>query len=174
MIAIARASEEKHPLGVTYQIADVLNLTAPEKKFDFVVAAYLLNYAKTADELDRMVQIISEQLKDDDSAYFLGVNANVRCTEYIVNNDVYRSFGYWFEAQVPLENGAEIKNNVYSPDGSILSFITYYLSPSIYEQAFQKAGFKFFKWVPMDAVRNTEPRKESPKYHPIIGILAHK
>ncbi|UJR29565.1 hypothetical protein I4U23_010782 [Adineta vaga] len=174
MIDIARTSEKNHPLGITYQIADVLNLTEPEKKFDLVVAAYLLNYATTLNELEKMVRIISEQLGDNNEAYFLGINANVCCTEHIVNTDIYRKFGYWFEAQLPLIDGAQIKNNVVNPDGSILSFITYYFSPAIYEQAFQKAGFKYFKWVPIESVRDTELDKDSQKYQPIIGISAHK
>ncbi|CAF5219084.1 unnamed protein product, partial [Rotaria magnacalcarata] len=76
MIDIGRACEDAHPLGVIYHISDVQHLVSPEKKFDFVVAFYLLNYAKTHEEHDRMAQIIGEHLAGSDKAYFLSIIGN--------------------------------------------------------------------------------------------------
>jgi toxoflavin synthase len=172
MNADARASEEAHPLGLVYHVFDVLNLAKPEKKFDIVVAFYLLNYAKTIDELDRMVQIIGEQLNDSDKAHFLSITLNVRDSENIINPDRYPS--YRCEAQTPLVDGAPIKNTIINSDGSSFSFTNYYFSPAIYEQAFKKAGFKHFEWVPVTVARNIDNYEDFLKFPDVIGILAHK
>src|SRR5688500_17235102 len=49
MIALGQAEEMRHPLGVEYVHQDVMEWE-PAERFDVVVAAYLLNYAQTADE----------------------------------------------------------------------------------------------------------------------------
>jgi 2-polyprenyl-3-methyl-5-hydroxy-6-metoxy-1,4-benzoquinol methylase len=73
MIDIARATEQDNPLGITYHVSDIQDLIKPERKFDIVTAFYLLNYAKTRDELERMVHVIGEQLKDSNNSYFLSI-----------------------------------------------------------------------------------------------------
>ena len=172
MIAEARASEAAHPLGILYHVSDVLDLAKPEKKFDIVVAFFLLNYAKTLDELDRMVHIIGEQLNDSDKSHFLSVTVNVRDGENIVNPDRYPN--YRCEAQTPLVDGAPIKNTIINADGSSFSFTNYYFSSAVYEQAFKKAGFKHFEWVPVTVARNVDFYKDFLKFPDVIGILAHK
>mgnify|MGYP006348765553 FL=1 len=52
MIELARESEDQNPLGITYHVQDVLNLDL-NKKFDLISASYLLNYAKTAEEMEQ-------------------------------------------------------------------------------------------------------------------------
>jgi len=172
MIAAARASEEAHPLGIVYHVFDVLNLAKPEKKFDIVVAFYLLNYAKTIDELDRMVQIIGEQLNDSDKAHFLSITLNVCDSENIINSDRYQN--YRCEAETPLVDGAQIKSTQINSDGSSFSYTTYYFSCITYEQAFRKAGFKHFQWVPATVACDTDEYKEFLKFPDVIGIFAHK
>lgn len=174
MIAIARASEEAHPLGIVYHVLDVSNLAKPDKKFDLVVAFYLLNYAKTIDELDRMVQSIGEQLNDSDKAHFLSITLNVCNSENVINSDIYKKYNYWCEAETPLVNGTQIKNTIINSEGSSLSYTTYYFSPTIYEQAFQKAGFKHFEWVPVTAARDIDKYEDFFRCPDVIGILAHK
>ena len=172
MIADGRASEEAHPLGIVYHVSDVTKLAKPEKKFDIVVAFHLLHYAKTIDELERMVQVIAEQLNDSDKAYFLSINMNVRDSEHLVHSDRYPNFRS--EADLPLVDGSEIKNTHINSDGSLFSFSTYYFSISTYERAFQQAGFKHVEWVPAIVVSDIDRYKEFIKFPDVIGILAHK
>ncbi|CAF0817234.1 unnamed protein product [Adineta steineri] len=174
MIDTARAREEIEPLGIIYNVSDVLYLSQPEKKFDFVVAFYLLNYAKTNDELDRMVQIIGEQLKDGDKGYFLSITGNVCADEKIFHSDRYLKYGYRCEVQLPLVDGARIKNIHFNSDGSSFSYTTYYFSPKIYKKAFEKAGFKSFKWVPMESACDAPKHDVLIEYPATIGIIAHK
>jgi SAM-dependent methyltransferase len=174
MIAIGRASEQDHPLGIMYHVSDVQHLVKPEKKFDFVTAFYLLNYAKASDELERMVHVIGEQLNDSKKVYFLSITWNVCGAENILNTDRYRKYGYLCEAQTPLVDGAQVKNTHFDSDGSSFSYITYYFSPGIYEQVFRKAGFTHFEWVPIEVACDTDEYNDYIKYPPIIGISAHK
>ena len=53
MIGLAEAEEARRPLGVEYRLGDVRTLEVPEK-FDLAFAAYLLNYAHSAEELAQM------------------------------------------------------------------------------------------------------------------------
>jgi hypothetical protein len=141
MIAIGQVSEEADPLGIICHVADALYLTKAEKKFNFVVAFYLINYDKTIDELDRMVQIIGDQLKYSSKGYFLSNNWNVCLVERIINSDMHRKHGYRCEAETPLSDAAQIKNTHFNPDGSSFPYITYYFSES-WLQALQMGNHK--------------------------------
>ncbi|CAF3033972.1 unnamed protein product [Rotaria socialis] len=174
MIGIGRACEEAHPLGIIYHVSDVQHLVKPEKKFDFVVAFYLLNYAKTREELDRMVQVIGEHLTGSDKGYFLSITGNVCAGENALDPDRYCKYGYRCEVETPLVDGAQIKNIHFNPDSTSFSYITYYFSPRIYEEAFQKAGFKYFEWVPVETASELQKYEDLLKCPPVIGILAHK
>ena len=50
MIELARAEERKYPLGIEYQVQDARDLRLNEE-FDLAIAAYLLNYARSREEL---------------------------------------------------------------------------------------------------------------------------
>lgn len=53
MIALAEAKERKEPLGCRYVCEDAATFP-PSAQVDVVAALYLLNYARTRMELDRM------------------------------------------------------------------------------------------------------------------------
>ena len=58
MIGLAEAEEAREPLGVEYRVGDAraLEVAGP---FDLAFAAYLLNYARTADELAKMCRAVA-------------------------------------------------------------------------------------------------------------------
>jgi SAM-dependent methyltransferase len=62
MIRLARESEAKIRSVLNYTVQDVYTLQL-DQKFDIVCASYLLNYALTAGELNRMGQVIVRHLK---------------------------------------------------------------------------------------------------------------
>jgi hypothetical protein len=69
-------------------------------------------------------------------------------------------------------DGVPIKNTHFNSDGSSFSYTTYYFSPSVYEQAFQKTGFKHFEWVSMAGKSDIENYDDYIKEPIILGILA--
>ncbi|CAF4259845.1 unnamed protein product, partial [Rotaria magnacalcarata] len=154
MIDIGRACEEAHPLGIIYHISDVQHLTREEH--------------------DRMAQIIGEHLAGSDKAYFLRIIGNVCAGESALDPDRYCKYSYRCEAETPLVDGAKIKNKHFNPDSTSCSYITYYFSSSFYEEAFQKADFKYFEWVPVETAYELQKYEDLLKCAPVIDILAHK
>ena len=76
MIKLAEKEERARPLGCKYLHRDVaaLELSA---QVDLVVAMYLLNYAKTKEELLRFVEVAYNMLRP--GGRFVGFNDNVQC-----------------------------------------------------------------------------------------------
>src|SRR4051812_35116726 len=62
MVALARHAEEIEPIGCRYRHGDVADVEYVGS-FDLVIAAYLLNYASTRDELRRFCQVAACNLK---------------------------------------------------------------------------------------------------------------
>nr|ACD54775.1 putative methylase-like protein [Adineta vaga] len=179
MIDIARAKEDAEPLGIIYQVADAQQLPPPIQKYDIVTAFYLLNFARTSDELKRMVEIIDEQLADKQS--FFGVITNVCGEANTYNNDKHRKYSFIREANLEngqLSDGAEVKYTHFNTkDNSSFSYITYYLSKETYERVFKEVGFTNFKWIPMESCPTVEDRAfydDFIQYAPAIGIIASK
>ena len=73
MIGLAEAEEARQPLGVEYRIGDVRTLEVPGE-FDLAFAAYLLNYAHTAEELAQMCRAVARALRP--GGRFVTVNSN--------------------------------------------------------------------------------------------------
>lgn len=174
MIDIALSIEKSHPLGITYHVADVKDLVATEKKFNFVTAFYLLNYAKTVEELEQMVQVIADQLETSSRSYFLAITLNVHEANNIVNSDKYAKYDFYCTGTTPLVDGAAITNTCLSSDGSSCSYTNYYLSPEHFERAFKKVGFKHFEWVPAAVRADSEEFADFYQFPDIIGIFAYK
>lgn len=179
MIDIARKKEEEQPLGITYEVADAQTLTPPALKYDLVTAFYLLNFARTEKELERMVRVISEQLADGQP--FLAMITNVCGDQSTYNNQKHRKYAFIREADFSkgqLENGDIVKYTHFNQkDGTSFSYDTYYLSPRTYEVIFKQAGFVNYRWVPLESDPNVEEREFYDgfvHYPPAIGILASK
>ena len=75
MIALAEAEERKDPLGCRYVCEDAATFTPPTQ-VDIVVAVYLLNYARTRDELDRFFRACYRALRPE--GRLVGFNNNMR------------------------------------------------------------------------------------------------
>jgi 2-polyprenyl-3-methyl-5-hydroxy-6-metoxy-1,4-benzoquinol methylase len=58
MIRLGKAEEARQPLGLEYRVEDARRLDMP-LQFDLAFAAYLLNYAHTAEELTQMCRAVA-------------------------------------------------------------------------------------------------------------------
>jgi SAM-dependent methyltransferase len=171
MIDIARSAEHNDFKGIQYMIADVKQLPPPDQNFDLVTGFFLLNYARTREELLEMARAIYAQLGEN----VAGKNA--------LNTDKYRKYGLTRSAQVPLDNspipdGTEVSFSLYNDEDEMIStFISYYLSPTVFEEVFKEAGFKTFQWVPYQCdpdLPNKAFYDDFMTYPPGIGIIAIK
>jgi SAM-dependent methyltransferase len=141
MIELARAEEARKPLGIEYLVQDAGQLDLPER-FDLVVAAYLLNYARDRDQLLTMTRAISRSLKP--GCRFVTVNDNTAQPR-----DAYsrtRKYGLTKTLVGEPREGATIAVTIFNEHGGSFSFDNYYLSRATVEGALHAAGLGSIRW----------------------------
>ncbi len=143
MIALALKREELHPLGITYQVADALALNL-DKKFDLVIASYLLNYAHNKNELDTMCKVITNHLKS--GGRFVTINNNPDCK---LPNLSMRKYGFE-RIQTGTKEGDEIIYKLFLPNDSHINIINYHLSKETHEECFEKNFLRNIQWHNME------------------------
>lgn len=172
MIRLAEAEEKHCPLGCRYINRDVAELELGEP-VDFVVAMYLLNYAKTKEELLRFCQVSYNALRL--GGRFVGVNDNVRNPP---NGAVsFATYGFEKECASSPKEGDVILYKLVNEDGQQFEFKNFYLTPETYQRAFQEAGFADFEWVDLclvPAQRGNSFWDEFLSNPPLIGFMASK
>jgi 2-polyprenyl-3-methyl-5-hydroxy-6-metoxy-1,4-benzoquinol methylase len=140
MIGLAEAEEARRPLGVEYRVGDVRALEMPGE-FDLAFAAYLLNYAHTAEELTQMCRAVARALRP--GGRFVTVNNNPTDP----TTDFPRRQAYGFSRRVEGEwvEGAPIVWEFFLPEGSF-EVRNYQLSVATMEEAFCAAGLREVRW----------------------------
>lgn len=134
----------REQLGLEYLVSDVLEL-GKISDFDQVVAFFLLNHAQTKQQLLKMCQSISANLKQ--GGRFIAFNNNLE----LPPESYFRmeKYGRKQSISAPLQEGTPINvtlfNNV-DDNTEECRFIDYYLSKATYEWAFQRVGFKEIRW----------------------------
>lgn len=178
MIELAREFEVKDPQQIEYMVADVKYLPPPEQPYDLVTGFYLLNYAKTREELLQMARVIYTQLGEN--KLFVGLTVNVVAGKDAFDNRKYGVVRYTKEPlpDGPIPNGTEVMVSFLDEQGEPMCTLSnYFLLPTTYEQVFKEAGFKSFEWVPIQCDPKT-PNKEFfndlVKCGPGIGIIVRK
>jgi SAM-dependent methyltransferase len=142
MIELARREEENNPLGITYRVGDVERID-PKADFDLVVAAYLLNYARTRGELRQMCRVAHDSLKP--GCRFVTVNNNP--ADPPENFGCGRPYGFVKTLSGDLREGAPVTYTLFLEEGSF-DIVNYYLSVAVHEWAFREAGFREVRWLP--------------------------
>ena len=140
MIELARKQEDEHQLGIDYQIADALNLPL-SAEFDLVVAAYLLNYARTPAELGAMCAGIARSLKP--GGRFVTVNTNQAI--HFPTLPSYQKYGFEASASGEWKSGTPIKWKFFL-DGSTFEIENYHLDIATHDEALKAAGFGNIRW----------------------------
>jgi ubiquinone/menaquinone biosynthesis C-methylase UbiE len=140
MIALAQAQEARQPLGVTYAVADARELSG-EDPVDLTVAAYLLNYARTREELQAMCDGIARSLKP--GGRFVTVNTNPALD--LTTAPSYRKYGFETTAVGQWQEGTPIVWTFHLEDGPF-SIENYHLGVAAHEEAFERAGFSEVRW----------------------------
>ena len=172
MIRLAEEEERIHPLGCKYLNRDVAVLDLSEPA-DVVVAMYLLNYAKTKEELLRFCQVSYNALGS--GGRFVGVNDNVR---NVPSGPVsFAKYGFEKECASPPKEGDVILYKLTNEDGQQFEFKNFFLAPETYQWAFQEAGFADFEWVDLylaPVQQGSSFWDEFLSNPPLIGFMASK
>ena len=140
MIGLAEAEEERRPLGVEYRVGDVRTLEVPGE-FDLAFAAYLLNYAHTAEELTQMCRAVARALRP--GGRFVTANSNF--VELPATFPAYRAYGFSRRVEGELVEGAPIVWEFFLPEGSF-EVTDYYLGVGTTEEAYRAAGLREVHW----------------------------
>jgi 2-polyprenyl-3-methyl-5-hydroxy-6-metoxy-1,4-benzoquinol methylase len=173
MIDLARQAEDQNPLGITYHEHDVLNLEL-NKKFDLITASYLLNYAKTPEDLIQFGKVIVKHLKPN--GRFVTINSNPNFNGTV---DSLFKYGFTRENKSHLEGG-EIVYRIYQPDGSFIDVVNYHHKRETHEVALKKAGLSNIQWH--DVELSPEGHEESGEDYwksiltsqPVVGLSCNK
>ncbi|MEQ8785602.1 MAG: methyltransferase domain-containing protein [Pirellulaceae bacterium] len=140
MIELARQQEVDHRLGIDYRVADARRLDL-DGEVDLVLAAYLLNYARTREELQAMCEGIAGSLRP--GGRFVTVNSNPALAFPTVPS--YRKYGFETSVLGDWKEGTPIKWTFFLDEGPF-DIENYYLSPAIHEDALRAAGFRSIHW----------------------------
>jgi SAM-dependent methyltransferase len=141
MIALARAQEAAEPLGIDYAVGDGKSLSF-EEPFDLIFAAYFLNYAHDAEELQTMCASLARALKP--GGRFVTVNCSPHADVY--SGRSFRQYGLDASVPQPLRNGAAITWSFFLDNGETFNIENYFLDPATQEAALRAAGFKDIVW----------------------------
>jgi ubiquinone/menaquinone biosynthesis C-methylase UbiE len=140
MIELATAANKGEPLGIEYLVGDARSVHF-RASFDVVLAAYLLNYARSEHDLLAMAKAIHRSLKP--GGRFVTVNNNPNQQPRSFGNT--RKYGFVKRADGQLRNGDAI-HYTFVQDGEEFVIENYYLDAATHVSAFQDAGFSDVHW----------------------------
>jgi toxoflavin synthase len=175
MIQLAEKAEKQAPLGIEYIVRDVADLPKLGN-FDFVLGSFLLNYAKSKEQLSLFCTSIFKNLKS--KGRFVGFNDNP-------SNDpryfmTYKKYGF-IKSTAPNRNiGDPIRYTFFNSDQTEFQIDNYYLSKEIYEEVFQDVGFQPLHWhsplISPEGIESFEPGywSEFIEHPPFISLQASK
>ncbi|MBD2294686.1 class I SAM-dependent methyltransferase [Anabaena sphaerica FACHB-251] len=143
MLELARQEEAKNQLDIQYIVGNVMEL-GKIGDFDLVVASYLLNYAQTEEQLQKMCQTIFTNLKPGGRFVTLNNNSEQSPISYLKTE----KYGFIKTITEPLQPGTAIKL-IFSVADKQFSFDNYYLSKDTYKKVLEKVGFKDIRWQKM-------------------------
>jgi ubiquinone/menaquinone biosynthesis C-methylase UbiE len=142
MIELAEVSEQAAPMGIQYTVADAKSIQFPER-FDLVTAAYLLNYARTKEDMLAMCQAIARNLKP--GGRFVTVNNNP--AQHVSTFQITRKYGFVKSVDEEIRNGTPIRYTFFL-DGESFEIENFHLDTAIHEWALREAGFSGIRWHP--------------------------
>jgi len=173
MIAIAKQNNEHNNLEYLHEKVEDLEQTDP---FDLVMASYLLNFAKSKEQLIRFCETIYNNLKPNGK--FVGINDNPGNSPQFFN--LYKKYGFKKESSKDRKEGSPITYTFFNKDGTTFSLDNYYHSLETYEEAFNTVGFSSFQWKNLTLSEksledyNSDYWRQFLNHPPIIGIEAIK
>ena len=144
MIAAARSQEQQAPLGLEYQVKDVIELEEIGS-FDIALAVYLFPYAATRKQLGGMCGSIYRNLTAGGKLVAATMNPAVTETDL----PGYQKYGVNVTAPSGLQDGAAITASLEIPTGAV-DISAFHWARATYEQVLKEAGFQDITWHSME------------------------
>ncbi|MFK8910488.1 class I SAM-dependent methyltransferase [Streptomyces sp. YS-3] len=144
MIAVARRTEQGEPLGVRYEVGDVAELPALDRRFDLALAVQCLNYARDRAEMERMCRAIHRNLVAGGAFYML-----CQSPDYRFNHPPLDKYGFRCEPTgEETETGPRVRVTALLDPEPVTIHVA---APrrEVYEESLRAAGFSAVEWVPL-------------------------
>jgi SAM-dependent methyltransferase len=143
MIALGERAERAAACGCRYLHADVMNLGVVGQ-FDLVVAAFLLNYARSRDELRRFAEVMYANTRP--GGRLIGVN------DYTDDGQTgtrhFERHGFRKSGPARYSEGEPITYEILLPAGRSFAITNFYWHPRTYLDVLEEAGFDHPQWHP--------------------------
>ncbi|MEU6878774.1 class I SAM-dependent methyltransferase [Streptomyces sp. NPDC046712] len=144
MVAVAKALEEREPLGVRYEVGDAAELRPLEQRFDVGVAVQLLNYAEDIDAVERMCRNLHRSLAPGAELFLFNMSP-----DYDFGGPSLAKYGFLTEL-----TGEEVEAGLRVRTTALLdppvSFVSTFPRREVYEKCLRTAGFSELTWVPLE------------------------
>lgn len=144
MIAVAQRIERSEPLGVRYEVGDVAELPALERRFDLALGVQCLNYARDIAEMERMCRRVHRNLVAGGTFYVF-----CQKPDYRFGNPPLDKYGFRCEPTgEESETGPRVRVTALL-DPEPVSILASAPRREVYEQSLRAAGFSEVEWVPL-------------------------
>jgi toxoflavin synthase len=140
MIDLATAAERQDRIGVEYIVADARTVQFT-CRFDVVLAAYLLNYARSPEDVLEMAHAIVSNLKPGGRFIAINNNPGQRASTF----QATRKYGFVKSADGQIRNGTPIRYTFFQ-EGEVFEVENYHLDTEIYASALKRAGLSQVHW----------------------------
>ncbi|WP_228980241.1 class I SAM-dependent methyltransferase [Streptomyces sp. DH12] len=144
MVAVARAAEERDPLGVRYEVGDVAELPPLDRRFDVATAVQLFGYAQDVAAMERMCRAVHRNLVP--GAEF---HAFVMAPDYRFDGPPLDKYGFRCEPTgVETEVGPQVRvTALLDPPIRLVAACP---RREVFEECLRAAGFGEPTWVPLE------------------------
>jgi SAM-dependent methyltransferase len=161
MIRLAREAEAERPLGVEYRIADGADL-ADLAPFDLVTGVWLLNYAGTVTNLQRLVRDVHARLRP--GGRFVSITIN---PDYDLGRSNMTKYGIEVLADDPTGDPPKLVGR-FMTDPPSEPVVVDHWSRDVYERAFGEAGFTSLDWEPYRLAGDLLAEHGEPYWHDLL------
>jgi toxoflavin synthase len=143
MVALGERAEQAAARGCRYLHADVMDLGVVGQ-FDLGVAAYLLNYARSRDELRRFAAVLYANLRP--GGRLIGVNDHTADGQTGTRH--FERHGFRKIGPARYTEGQPITYEFLLPEGRSFAITNFYWHPRTYLELLAEAGFDDAQWHP--------------------------
>ncbi len=140
MIGLVLAEEQRRPVGIEYRVGDGRRIDLPET-FDLAVAAYLLNYARSREELASMCLGIANAIRP--GGRLVAVNSKPGMDFATLPS--FRRYGFEVTQDGSGGEGSPYFWTFYLDEGP-LRVENYLLDLEVHSTALREAGFRRVIW----------------------------
>ncbi|MGW7052632.1 class I SAM-dependent methyltransferase [Streptomyces sp. NPDC054887] len=145
MIAAARASEQRDPLGVRYEVGDVAELPPLDRRFDIALGVQCLNYAEDLAAMERMCGNIHRSLVPGGEFFVLAQRP-----DYQFDCASLDKYGFRCEPTgEESETGPRARVTALL-DPQPITIVASVPRREVYEGCLEAAGFSEVEWVPLE------------------------